>query len=195
MHRRSFIALFVLVFAVTSSSLASTWDFDKAHSTIEFKIKHFMISKVRGSFDSYTGQVEYDENDVTKSKVEVTIDVASINTANEQRDDHLRSADFFDVEKYPKMTFTSKEIHKTDEGLKIAGDLTIHGVTKEVILKVEGPTPPIKGPMGNMRMGATATTKIDRRDFGLTWSKTLETGGLVVDNEVMITLEIELIKK
>ena len=183
-----------VVLAFTSLSIASTWDFDRAHSNIEFKIKHLMISKVRGSFDSYSGQLAYDENDITKSKVEISIDVASINTGNQQRDDHLRSADFFDVEKYPKMTFVSREIFRTDDGLKIKGDLTLHGVTKEVILDVEGPTPPVKGPMGNMRMGATATTKIDRRDFGLTWSKALETGGLVVDNKVMITLEVELIK-
>ncbi len=194
MLRKSYTALLTVVFAFTSLSIASTWDLDKAHSSIEFKIKHLMITNVRGSFDSFTGHVDYDENDVTKSKVEVTIDVASINTGNQQRDDHLRSADFFDVEKYPKMTFVSKKIHKADGGLKVTGDLTLHGVTKEVILNVEGPTAPVKGPMGNMRMGATATTKIDRRDFGLTWSKALETGGLVVDNKVMITLEVELIK-
>ena len=187
--------LVAALIAVGAVAHASTWTFDKAHTNIGFKIKHLMITNVRGSFDAFSGQVKYDENDIAKSHVEVTIESASINTANEDRDNHLKSADFFDVENFPNLTFKSTDIKKSNDGLMITGDLSLHGVTKAVVLNVEDMTAPIKGPWGKMRMGATATAKIDRRDFGLTWSKALETGGLVVDNEVKIILEVELIKE
>lgn len=195
MVRRPLLLLLALAFLTTSSSQASTWLLDTAHTSIGFKIKHLMITNVNGSFQKFDGKVEYDREDLSKSQVAATIEVASINTDNEQRDEHLRSADFFDVEKYPQMTFRSKEVARTEDGLKIAGDLTLHGVTREVILKVSDMSEPVKGPMGNLRMGAMATAKIDRRDFGLTWSKTLETGGLVVDNIVKIILEVELVRQ
>jgi len=140
--------------------------------------------------------VTIDDADITKSKVDVTIDAASIDTANAKRDEHLRSPDFFDVAKYPTLKFVSTKVAKAGEGrLKVTGNLTIHGVTKEVVLDVEGPSPAVKDPWGNTKSGASATTKINRKDFGLTWNKALETGGMVVGEEVLITLEVELLKK
>ena len=194
MLKRSTFAVLALIFVLTFSAQAAEWSFDTAHSNIGFKIKHLMITNVRGSFDTFSGKVEYDENEAAKAIIAFEIEAASVNTGNEKRDGHLKSADFFDVENYPKLTFKSSKVEKTGDGLKITGDLTIHGVTKAVVLDVEELVGPVKGPMGNTRIGATATTTIDRRDFGLTWSKTIETGGLVVDNEVKIVLEVELIK-
>lgn len=195
MIRKPVIFLLALTLAVAAQSQASQWELDAAHTSIEFKVKHLAITNVRGSFEKFSGMVNYDEKDITQSSVQVSIEAASINTSNDQRDNHLRSPDFFDVEKYPQITFASKKIEKTSDGLKITGDLTIHGVTKKVILNVEGPTPPIKSPMGDIRMGATATAKINRTDFGLTWNKIMETGGLLVGEDVAITIEAELVKK
>jgi len=193
MLKRSTSAVLALIFVLTFSAQAAEWSFDTVHSNIGFKVKHLMITNVRGSFDTFSGKVQYDKNDAAKAVVAVEIEAASVNTANEKRDGHLRSADFFDVENFPKLTFKSTKVEKADNGLKITGDLTIHGVTKAVILDVEELVGPIQG-MGSTRIGATATTTIDRRDFGLTWSKTVETGGLVVDNKVKIVLDVELIK-
>jgi polyisoprenoid-binding protein YceI len=152
-----------------------------------------MVSNVKGSFGKNKGVVDINDKDITKSKVEVTIDTASINTNVQKRDDHLRSADFFDVAKFPTMTFVSKKVAKAGKDkLKITGDLTLHGITKEVVLDVEGPSLESKDPWGTIRRGATANTKINRKDFGLVWNKTLETGGVAVGEEVTITLEIEM---
>jgi polyisoprenoid-binding protein YceI len=174
---------------------AATWNIDPDHSSVGFKVRHLMVSNVRGSFDKHTGVVDINDKDITKSKVQVTIDTASINTNVQKRDEHLRSADFFDVAKYPTMTFVSKKVAKDGKGkLKVTGDLTLHGITKEVVLNVEGPTKESKDPWGNIRSGATASTKINRKDFGLVWNKALETGGVAVGEEVAINLEIEMIK-
>jgi polyisoprenoid-binding protein YceI len=174
---------------------AATWTIDPDHSNVGFKIRHLMVSNVKGSFDKYTGKVELDEKDITKSKVDVSIETASINTNVQKRDEHLRSADFFDVAKYPAMTFVSKKVAKAGKDkLKVTGDLTLHGITKEVVLTVDGPSKESKDPWGNIRKGATATTTINRKDFGLTWNKALETGGVVVGEEVNIIIEIEMIK-
>jgi polyisoprenoid-binding protein YceI len=155
-----------------------------------------MISNVKGTFDKHTGTVEINDKDITKSKVEVSIDTNSINTNVQKRDEHLRSADFFNVAKFPAMTFVSKKVAKAGKDkLKVTGDLTLHGVTREVVLDVEGPSKESKDPWGNIRKGATATTKINRKDFGLVWNKALETGGVAVGDEILITLEIEMIKK
>lgn len=175
---------------------ASTWNIDPDHSNVGFKVKHMMVSNVKGSFEKHTGVIELDDKDITKSKVQVSIDTASINTNVQKRDDHLRSADFFDVAKYPTMTFVSKKVAKAGKDkLKVTGDLTLHGVTRQVVLDVEGPTKESKDPWGNIRKGVTATTKIYRKDFGLVWNAALETGGVAVGEEVTITLDIEAIKK
>jgi polyisoprenoid-binding protein YceI len=186
----------IIALALPTFAFASTWTIDQDHSNIGFKVKHLMISNVKGNFDKHSGTVEINDKDITKSKVEVSIDTNSINTNVQKRDEHLRSADFFDVTKYPAMTFVSKKVAKAGKDkLKVTGDLTLHGITKEVVLDVEGPTKESKDPWGNIRKGATATTKINRKDFGLAWNKALETGGVVVGDEILITLEIEMIKK
>ena len=173
----------------------STWDIDPVHSTVEFKVKHMMIANVRGHFSKVSGVLTRDESDVTKSTVEASIEAASIDTRDDQRDAHLRSADFLDVENHPWLTFVSTKINKLGIGeVAVEGDLTIRGVTQPVTFNVEGPTPPIKDPWGNVRIAVSATTKINRKDFGLTWNTALETGGILVGDEVTITLEIEFVK-
>jgi len=173
----------------------TTWNIDPAHTTAEFKVRHMMITNVRGQFSRITGMVTLDESDVTKSRVEASIDAASINTREPDRDMHLKSADFFDVEKFPTLTFASTHVTPSGDGeLEVEGDLTIHGVTRKVAFGVEGPTPPGKDPWGNTRMGLSATTKINRKDFGLTWNTALETGGILVGDEVTITLDVEAVK-
>ncbi len=176
-------------------SQTATWNIDPVHSVAEFKVKHMMISNVKGQFTSLTGSLNLDEGDVTKSRVEVTIQAASINTREPDRDKHLRSADFFDVEKFPTLTFQSTKITRTGDGeLAVDGDLTIHGVTRNVRFAVEGPTPPGKDPWGNTRIGASATAKINRKDFGLHWNAALETGGILVGEEVTLTLDVQFVK-
>jgi polyisoprenoid-binding protein YceI len=185
----------ILVLAFPLIVSATTWNIDPDHSNVGFKVRHLMVSNVKGSFDKFTGTVDVNEKDITKSKVEVSIDTKSVNTNVIKRDDDLRSPNFLDVAKYPVMTFSSKKVAKAGKGkLKVTGDLTLHGVTKEVVLDVEGPTSESKDPWGNIRKGASATTKINRKDFGLTWNKALETGGVVVGDEVQILLEVEMIK-
>jgi polyisoprenoid-binding protein YceI len=154
-----------------------------------------MVSTVRGEFTRVSGAVEMNEADLTKSSVVATIEAGSIQTREPARDKHLKSADFFDVEKFPTIEFRSKNVTKTSDGhFKIAGDLTLHGVTKEVVLDADPLSPIIKDPQGAARTGTSATTKINRKDFGLTWNRALETGGVVVSDEVNITIDVELIK-
>jgi polyisoprenoid-binding protein YceI len=179
----------------TPQTATTTWNIDPAHTVAEFKVKHMMISNVKGRFAAVKGALTLDENDLTKSRVEATVDVASINTHEPQRDAHLKSPDFFDAEKFPTLTFKSTRVDRSGEGeLAVAGDLTIHGVTRNVVFAVEGPTPPTKDPWGNTRMGLSATTKINRKDFGLTYNAVLEAGGVLVGEEVTITLEVEFVK-
>lgn len=186
----------IIALALPAFAFASTWTIDPDHSNVGFKVRHLMVSNVKGGFDKHTGTVDINDKDITKSKVEVSVDTNSINTNVQKRDEHLRSADFFDVAKFPTMTFFSKKVAKSGKDkLKITGDLTLHGVTKQVVLDVEGPSKESKDPWGNIRKGATATTKINRKDFGLVWNAALETGGVVVGEEITITLEIEMIKK
>ena len=173
----------------------TTWNIDPVHTMAEFKVRHMMITNVKGHFTGVTGVLTLNEQDITKSHVEASIDAASINTREADRDTHLKSADFLDVEKFPKLTFTSTRVTSTGEGeLQVEGDLTIHGVTRKVEFTVEGPTQPGKDPWGNTRIGLTATTKINRKDFGLTWNTALETGGILVGDEVTITFDVEAIK-
>ncbi len=179
----------------TPQTSTTTWRIDPAHSAAEFKVKHMMIANVKGHFPKVTGTLILDESDLTKSKIDATIDAASIETRDAQRDTHLKSADFLHVEKFPTMAFTSKRISLVRDGeLTVEGDLSIHGVTRNVVFNVEGPTPPAKDPWGNTRVAVSATTKINRKDYGLTWNATLETGGILVGDEVTITLDVEFLK-
>jgi len=196
MRRRMILAAAVLCLAAPGLLHAATWEFDPAHTGVHFKVRHLMISSVRGEFEKVSGKIVYDEADVTKSSADITIDAASVNTRVEKRDADLRSPNFLDVAKHPAITFKSKRVDKAGNGtLKMTGDLTIRGVTKEVVLTVEGPTPEIKDPGGNLRVGGQAITKIHRNDFGLNWNKTLETGGVVVGDEVEITIDVEIFRK
>jgi polyisoprenoid-binding protein YceI len=155
-----------------------------------------MVSNVRGEFSDVAGTVVFDAEDSANSKVEAAIDATTIQTRDNQRDQHLKSADFFDVEKFPKITFISKKVAPVGEGeWRVVGDLSIHGVTKEVVLDVEGPTPEVKDPWGNLKIGATATTKVNRKDFGLGWNVALEAGGVLVGDEVAIQLELEMTRQ
>jgi polyisoprenoid-binding protein YceI len=173
----------------------TTWNIDPIHSHAEFKVRHLMISNVKGSFSKISGKLTLDESDPTRSSVEAVIDIASIDTREPQRDAHLKSADFFDEEKYPTMGFKSTTVTVTRPGEgTVEGELTIRDVTKSVVFQVEGPTLPTKDPWGNVRIGVAATTKISRKDFGLTWNAPLETGGVMVGDEVTITLEVEFVK-
>jgi polyisoprenoid-binding protein YceI len=185
---------FALVLAATASA-QSTYDIDSAHSSAQFSVRHLMISNVRGEFNKVTGTVVYDAANPAASKVDASIDVSTINTREPKRDAHLKSPDFFDAAKYPTMTFKSTQVRKTGGGLEVKGNLTLHGVTREVVLAVEGPTPEQKDPWGNLRVGATASTKINRKDFGLTWNQALETGGVMVGDEIAITIDLEAVKR
>ena len=181
--------------ATVTAPAITTWNIDPVHSNAQFKVKHMMISNVKGEFTGVTGTLKYDRENLASSQVEASIDASTISTSEAQRDAHLKSADFFDVEKFPKLTFKSTRVTKKGEGeLAVAGDLTIHGVTKSVVFDVEGPSDPMKDPWGNTRVGLSATTKISRKDFGLTWNAALETGGILVGDEVTITLEVQFIK-
>ncbi len=189
-----FVLLTLLIFPALLS--AETWNIDADHSAIGFKIRHMMVSNVKGSFPAFSGTVQIDDKDITRSKVEVSIETASISTNISKRDEHLRRADFFDVAKYPLMTYVSTKVEKAGQGrLRVAGNLTLHGVTREVILEVEGPTAAFKDPWGNIRRGASATAKLNRKDFGLNWNAVIESGGVLVGDEVSIELELEMIKK
>jgi polyisoprenoid-binding protein YceI len=188
------LSAMALLLAAAPAALAQSYTIDGAHSKAQFSVRHMMVSNVRGEFTRMKGTVVYDEKNPAAIKIDATIDVASINTGEPKRDEHLKSPDFFDVAKYPTITFRSKSARKTANGLAVTGDLTIHGVTKEVVLQVEGPSPEVRDPWGNLRRGATATTKINRKDFGLTWNAALETGGVVVGEEVSITIDVEAMR-
>jgi polyisoprenoid-binding protein YceI len=190
-------AIAAAALTVPSLALAAEYVFDPAHTTAQFAVKHLMVTNVRGEFSKVTGKLNIDDKDITKSSVEVSIDASTIDTREPNRDNHLKSPDFFDVAKFPNITFKSTKVEKAgDKKLKVTGDLTIHGVTKQAVLDVEGPTPEIKYPgQPEMRRGASATTKISRKDFGLTWNQALEAGGVAVGDEVTVFLEIEALRK
>ena len=179
----------------TPHTAITTWNIDPAHSVAEFKVKHMMISHVKGQFAKVSGALTLDESELANSRIEASIEAASIETRDAQRDTHLKSADFFDVEKFPTLSFKSTGIRQVRDGeLAAEGDLTIRGVTRKVVFSVEGPTPPAKDPWGNTRVAVSATTKINRKDFGLTWNTALETGGILVGDEVTITLDVQFVK-
>jgi polyisoprenoid-binding protein YceI len=177
-----------------SFALDGEWKIDPAHSDARFSVKHMMVSNVSGDFGKITGKAKYDGVHLDKATVEATIPVADINTREPKRDEHLKSPEFFDVEKFPTMSFKSTKIEELPGGeFKMTGDLTIHGITKEVVLTGEAPTKPIKDPHGSMRIGASATTKINRKDFGINYNKALDNGGVMVGDDVRITIDVELL--
>ena len=179
----------------TTEATTTTWNIDPVHSSAQFKVKHMMISNVKGEFNAVTGALKLDGADITNSRIEASIDAATINTRDAQRDTHLKSGDFLDVEKSPVLTFQSTRVSKTgDSELAVEGDLSIRGVTRNVVFEVEGPSSSTKDPWGNTRIGLSATTRINRKDFGLTWNAALETGGILVGDEVAITLDVEFVK-
>jgi len=195
-HRMTSFLAIALLIASSAPAASTTWQIDPAHSAAQFAVRHMGISTVRGQFHSVKGAVVVDESDITKSAVDVTIDATTVDTQEPGRDKDLKSANFFDVEKYPAMTFKSTKVEKAGEGkLKVTGDLTIHGVTKSVVLDVEGPTAAIKDPWGNQRAAASAITIINRQDFGVKWGGKLASGELVVSDEVRISIDIEMIHK
>lgn len=187
-------ALFAL--ALPQLASAAAWEIDASHSAAQFSVRHLMVSNVRGSLGAVKGTVNWDGKDASKASVEATIDVSGINTGDGKRDGHLKSPDFFDVAKYPTITFKSTKVAAAGAGkLKVTGDLTLHGVTKQVVLDVEGPAAEVKDPWGNIKSGAVATTKLNRKDFGLGWNKVLETGGVAVGEEVAVIIDLELQQK
>jgi polyisoprenoid-binding protein YceI len=191
---RGFVVAAGLVLAAASSAQAQTWTIDTSHSAAHFAVRHMMVSTVRGDMGKLTGTVTFDPARPSAGSIEATIDATGIDTREAGRDKHLKSADFFDVEKFPTITFKSKKIEAAaGGGFKVTGDLTMKGVTKEVVLDVEPLRPAIKDQRGNPRTGTAATTKLNRQDFGITWSRTLDGGGLVVSDEVSVTIDVELI--
>ena len=195
MNRIMRILAIAAICQLSSSAMASTWTIDPDHSNVQFKIRHLMIANVKGVFGKVKGAVRIDEKDMSKSAVDVTIEIDSINTGVAKRDAHLKSVEFFDAAKYPTMSFVSRKVTQSGKGkLKVLGVLSIHGISRDVVLDVEGPTKEMKDPWGGIRRGASATAKINRMDFGITWNKTLETGGVMIGDAVFISLEIEMIK-
>ncbi len=179
----------VALLAVSACAHADTWQIDPAHTAAQFSVRHMGISTVRGAFTKVSGSIQFDAADPSKSAVDVTIDASSVDTRVSMRDNDLRGPNFLDVAKYPTMTFKSKRVEAAGNGmLRLIGDLTIHGVTKEVALEVEGPSKPIQDPRGNSRMGASATTKISRKEFGVTGA------AMMVGDEITITIDTELVK-
>lgn len=189
------VAVFAGLFALAGAAFSQTvYDIDAAHSAARFSVRHMMVSNVRGEFAKLSGSVVYDPAKPDATTIDATIDAASINTNNEKRDAHLKSPDFFDAAKFPTLTFKSNRAWKAGGVLQVEGSLTMHGVTRGVVLRIDGPTPEQKDPMGNTRIGATATTKVNRKDYGLAWNKVLESGGVVVGEEVAITIDVEAVK-
>jgi polyisoprenoid-binding protein YceI len=171
----------------------SKWDFDLVHSSVNFHVRHLMVSKVHGRFQKWGGTLELDDTDLTKSRIDIQIDASSVDTKEEKRDAHLRSADFLDVEQFPTIQFTSKSIEKDGDTYRVTGDITIHGITKQVVLDVEGGEQ-VKDPWGGTRTGFSAKAKLNRKDFGLTWNLALEAGGFVVGDKLEISIEVEAVK-
>ena len=189
-------ALAAAALTAPTLALASTWEIDPAHTSAQFAVRHLVISTVRGQLGKVSGVVQLDEGDLTKSSVQATIDTKGIDTREAKRDEHLRGPDFLDVAKYPTITFKSTKVEKlTDDKYKVTGDLTIRGVTKPVVLEVGGSPTPLKDPFGNVKLGGVATTRFNRKDFGVSWSKTLDGGGMMVGDDVDVTIDVEVTKK
>ena len=193
---RVLVHVLILALTVPSRATAETWNIDPAHTVAGFTVRHLMVSNVTGVFESTKGTIEYTIGDPNSVKADVTIETKSVNTRVTRRDDDLRSDNFFNAEKFPTITFKSKRVQNVKAGgFELVGDLTIRDVTKEVVLKVEGPTAPIRDPQGNRRVGAAASTTINRKEFNINYNRMIEAGGVVVGDEVKINLEIEAIEK
>jgi polyisoprenoid-binding protein YceI len=193
---RSAVGVLALALVLPVSGRAETWVIDPAHTVSGFTVRHLMISNVTGVFEVTRGTIEYRPGDPGSVKADITVEAKSVNTRIGRRDDDLRSDNFFNADKFPTLAFRSKRIQNVRaEGFDLVGDLTIRDVTREVVLKVDGPTAPIKDPQGNRRVGATASTTINRKDFGIMYNRTIEAGGVVVGDEVKINLEVEAIEK
>ncbi len=183
------------VLEAPKTEVETSWTIDAVHTAVQFSVRHMMIANARGTFKNVESKLFLNSEDISKSYVEATIHTASVSTNIEDRDTHLRSADFFDAENFPAMKFISKKFEKTGSGeLKITGLLTIKDVTKEVVLDVEGPSPEMRDPWGNVKIALTGTAKINRKDFGLVWNAPLETGGLLVGDTVTLTIDAEYAK-
>ena len=194
--QKALITIVAVVAGAMPAFAESVWQIDPAHSSVQFSVRHLMINNVRGEFGAVSGTVHADDQDLAKSTIEATIDASSIDTRQAKRDEHLRSPDFLDVERYPKIPFRSKRLERVGEGRwKVTGELTLHGVTRDVVLDVEGPSAQIRDPQGKTRAGAHATTTLKRSDFGITWSKTLDGGGVVVGDEITVTIDVEGVKQ
>jgi polyisoprenoid-binding protein YceI len=185
---------FILSFCLAATAKGDTFVLDPPHTSVEFGVRHLMINTVKGKFPEVTGTIEFDGQDVSKSSVNVTIKTGSVNTGSADRDKHLRSADFLDVEKFPEMTFKSSRIEKQGDGYAAVGTLTIRGVAKEIVLPFNF-LGQIKDPQGRTKIGVEASVTLNRRDYGISWSKTMDNGGLVVANEVKIEISFEAVKK
>ncbi len=186
----------IIILSTTALALAAqSYQIDSSHSGASFRVKHMMVTNVSGRFSNLKGAVTFDEKNVGKSSIEATIDIDTINTNEPKRDAHLKSPDFFDVAKFPQMSFKSTRIYKADGVMKADGNLMLHGVIRPVTLTLTELSGEVKHPQGSIVRGAVATTRISRKDYGLTWNKTIEAGGVVVGDEIAITLEIELSRK
>ena len=184
-----------LLSAIFAAAQTTTWTIDPNHSTAQFTVRHLAISNVSGNFTKVTGSVILNEKDLTQSQVMATIDASSVDTRVPDRDKDLRSPNFLDVEKYPTLEFKSKRIVNSGGKLQMIGDLTLHGTTREVALDVDGPTPELSDPWGNVRRGFSATTTINRKDYGVVWNNTLKTGEAVVGDNVKIQIDVEIMRK
>jgi polyisoprenoid-binding protein YceI len=194
--RIAILAGMALGLSLPAAAASSTWQIDPQHSSAQFAVRHLGLSTVRGAFSKLSGTMQLDDQDITKSTIEVSIDVNTVDTREPDRDKDLRSERFFDVAHFPAMTFKSKKVEQVAQGkLRVTGDLTIRGTTKEVVLDVDGLAAPVKDPWGNQRIAASATTKISRQDYGVKWNAKLDNGGVVVGDDVNITIDVEMIQK
>jgi polyisoprenoid-binding protein YceI len=175
--------------------MKNTYQIDAAHSHVQFSVRHLMVSNVKGTFSGVTGTVTYDPDKPEQTSIDASVDVNTVNTNDEKRDGHLKSPDFFDVAQYPVMTFKGTNVESSGDSHKVTGDLTLHGVTKEVTLTVEDVSEETKDPWGNLRIGANAKGKVKRSDFGLTWNAALETGGVMISDEVKIEFELQFVRQ
>ncbi len=196
LSRLALAATLVAALAVPSPAATATWQIDPAHTAAGFSVRHMMIATVRGQFKGVTGTVLWDDQDINNSTVDVTIDANTVDTGESKRDADLKSANFFDVKNYPTITFKSTKIEKISAGkMKVTGNLTIHGVTKQVVLDVEGPSGAVKDPWGNTRVALNATTTVNRTDYGVKWNAKMDSGGMVVGDDVNINIDLEMTKK